>query len=53
MHIVVRYLWDICTSDNLLNHFNSFMKDLNLDYNHLIQVGMDGPNVNLSFEEKF
>ena len=41
-----------CTSDNLLNHFNSFMKDLNLDYNHLIQVGMDGPNVNLSFEKK-
>ena len=40
------------TSDNLLNHFNSFMKDLNLDYNHLIQVGMDGPNVNLSFEKK-
>ena len=41
-----------CTSDNLLNHFNSFMKDLNCDCNHLIQVGMDDPNVNLSLEKK-
>ena len=41
-----------CSSDDLLDHINIFLKDLDIDHNYLIQVGMDGPNVNLSFEKK-
>ena len=41
-----------CASDNLVDHVNIFLHDLDLDYNYLVQVGMDGPNVNLSFENK-
>ena len=29
-----------------------FLKDLDLDYNYLIPVGMDDPTVNLRFEKK-
>ena len=28
------------------------MHGLDLDYSYLVQVGMDGPNLNLSFEKK-
>ena len=38
--------------DDLVDYVNTFLKDLDLDYNYLIQVSMDGPNVNLSFKEK-
>ena len=41
-----------CSSDDLLDHINILLKDLDIDHNYLIQVGMDGPNVNLSFEKK-
>ena len=41
-----------CASDHLVDHFNTFLKDLDLDYIYLLQVCMDGPNVNLSFEKK-
>ena len=36
------------TSDNLVEHYKHFAKELNLD----LLIGMDGPNVNLSFEKK-
>ena len=39
-----------CTSVDLLDHFLAFIKDLNLDTNLLMGIGMDGPNVNKKFE---
>ena len=41
-----------CTRKDLVEHHNSFCKDMELDSNYLLQIGMDGPNVNLAFEEK-
>ena len=40
------------TSDNLVEHYEHFAKELNLDSNYLLHKGMDGPNVNLLFEKK-
>ena len=40
------------TSDNLVEHYKHFAKELNLDSNYFLLIGMDGPNVNLSFEKK-
>ena len=39
-----------CTSSDLLDQFFEFMKDLKLDTDLLLSIGMDGPNVNKSFE---
>ena len=39
-----------CTSVDLLDHFLAFIKDLNLDTNLFMGIGMDGPNVNKKFE---
>ena len=41
-----------CDSDALLEHFLHFMHKLKLDLSLLLAIGMDGPNVNLSFERK-
>ena len=41
-----------CTSENLLEHYKTFTEKMNLDSSFLLHLGMDGPNVNLSFEEK-
>ena len=41
-----------CASDHLVDHFNTFLKDLGLGNEYLIQVVMDGPTVNLSFKKK-
>lgn len=40
-----------CKSDQLKEHFFDFMKNLKLDVNFLIHIGMDGPNVNLAFQK--
>ena len=41
-----------CTADNLVDHFTHFMKELKLDPHLFLSLGMDGPNVNLSFKKK-
>ena len=38
-----------CTSEQLVDHYNEFSSSLDSNFMH---IGMDGPNVNLSFEEK-
>ena len=38
--------------NNLVEHYEHFAKELNLDSNYLLHLGMNGPNVNLSFEKK-
>ena len=40
------------TGKNLLDHYKTFTEKTNLDSSFLLHLGMDGPNVNLSFEEK-
>ena len=39
------------THQNLLSHFNDITKDL--DHSHLYQISMDGPNVNIKFNQEF
>ena len=41
-----------CTADDLVTHYREFIKQYGLDSNYLLHYGMDGPNVNLSFENK-
>jgi len=41
-----------CGSEQLLEHFQHFVKDLSLDCKLLLHIGMDGPNVNKSFHQK-
>ena len=41
-----------CKDQDLIDHFYSFMKDCNLDTDYCLGLGMDGPNVNTSFERK-
>ena len=41
-----------CKDVDLLDHFFQFMKDLELNTDYLIGIGMDGPSVNKSFERK-
>ena len=41
-----------CPSDDLVEHYNSFQKDINFNSSYLLHIGMDGPNVNLAFERK-
>ena len=38
-----------CTSKDLLHHFHSFMDSLDLSTSWLLNIGMDGPTVNMSF----
>ena len=41
-----------CNSSDLVDHFNHFMMEMELDTKYLLHLGMDGPNVNLCFQEK-
>ena len=40
-----------CNSDQLFDHFHYFIKELELNPNLLLHLGMDGPNVNLKFQQ--
>ena len=40
-----------CFSKDLLHHFTTFVEDMNLEPDLLMQIGMDGPNVNSKFEK--
>ena len=42
---------DHCPAEKLLEHFLNFIEKSNLDLRFLLHTGMDGPNVNLKFEE--
>lgn len=54
--IVNRYVGSLflghCTSDDLVEHFNHFMDENQLDPNFLLHLGMDGPATNLAFQRK-
>ena len=39
-----------CLAKDLLHHFAKFGEDMKWESDLLLQVGMDGPNVNLKFE---
>ena len=41
-----------CMAADLVDHFNEFMKELNLNTNYCLGISMDGPNVNKSFYRK-
>ena len=41
-----------CTADDLVDHFFEFVRDPGLDFNLLLALGIDGPNVNKSFKSK-
>ena len=41
-----------CNADDLVEHYNHFVDKLKLKFDYLLHLGMDGPNVNLSFENK-
>ena len=41
-----------CTADNLVTHYKEILQKLNLTSSLLLHIGMDGPNVNLSFMKK-
>lgn len=54
--IVTSYIGSLfvghCPADDLLLHFQTFVSKLSLDLNYLMNLGMDGPYVNLSFQRK-
>ena len=41
-----------CTADDLVDHFFEFVSDLGLDFNLLLALGIDSPNINKSFKSK-
>ena len=41
-----------CMADDLVDHFFKFVRDLGLNLNLLLALGIDGPNVNKSFKSK-
>ena len=41
-----------CDADDLVKHYQEFVRQYGLENDYLLHVGMDGPNVNLSFEKK-
>ena len=41
-----------CMAADLVNHFNKFMKELNLNTNYCLGISMDGPHANKSFYRK-
>ena len=54
--IITTYLGTLfvgkCIADDLLHDLYTMMEKLNLDVEYIISLGMDGPNVNKSFERK-
>lgn len=41
-----------CTNENLIEHFEHFGEDMQWNPSNLLHLGMDGPKVNLAFQEK-
>ena len=41
-----------CPAEALVQHFYHFIEDLNLDLENVLNLGMDGPNVNKKFERE-
>ena len=41
-----------CTTDDLVDHFFEFVRDLGLDFNLLVALGIGDPNVSKSFKSK-
>ena len=39
-------------ADDLVDHFSEFVRDLGLDFNLLVALGINGHNVNKSFKSK-
>lgn len=54
-NIITRYCGSIfmghCTAKDLVEHFYEFIRKLRLDLDFLMNIGMDGPNVNKKFEK--
>ena len=54
--VVTRYTGSLfvghCKDVDLLDHFFKFMENLKVNTDFLFSIGMDGPNVNKSFERK-
>ena len=42
---------DHCPAEKMLEHFLEFVKKVNLDLRLMLRLGMDGPNVNLKFDD--
>ena len=41
-----------CTNEDLIEHFEHFGEDMKWNSSRLLQLGMDGPKVNLAFQRK-
>ena len=41
-----------CKDDDLVDHFYAFTKDFSMETDYCLALGMDGLNVNKSFERK-
>ena len=41
-----------CTAQDLLNHLNDMLDKIQLSFNCILSLGMDGPSVNLAFKSK-
>ena len=41
-----------CTNEDLIEQFEHFGEDRKWSPSHLLQLGMDGPKVNLAFQRK-
>ena len=44
---------DHCPAEKLFKHFLEFTEKMNLDLKLMLHIGMDGPSVNLKFEDIF
>ena len=40
------------TAEDLLNHLNGMLDKIQLSFNYILSLGMDGPSVNLAFKSK-
>lgn len=41
-----------CSNENLIEHFERFGEDMNVNPSHLLHLGMDDPKVNLAFQRQ-
>ena len=41
-----------CSADQMVDHFLDFKKRVNWDNSLMLHLGMDGPNLNKSFQKK-
>ena len=39
-----------CSSEDMITHFHDFFKEKSLNVKYLLNLGMDGPNVNIAFK---